>query len=170
MHMYTYIMSAHVHTYTYIHSRTQNVHMNARRSRLKRWCATTARAAQLHTKKLCPSPCPHHDSAPSRPHPLICTGAEQIHPVQCPRQLPALPWPPETRSFSCHFGGVFSKKRCFSTEEFTPKRVVLVQKNSLASCQRCRHSVEPRALTCPFKQSDLIAWSLLIGHPTHKCL
>jgi len=51
------------------------------------------------------------------------------------------------------------------------KRGVLVQKNSLASCQWCRHSIEPRALTCPsFKHSDLIAWSLLIGHPTHKYL
>jgi len=52
----------------------------------------------------------------------------------------------------------------------SPKRGVLVQKNSLASCQRCCHSIEPRALTCPFKHSDLIAWSLLIGHPTHKYL
>jgi len=59
--------------------------MNAREARL------TARAAQLDTKKLCPSPCPHHDSAASRPHQLICTGAEPIHPVHCPRQLPA--WP-----------------------------------------------------------------------------
>jgi len=31
---------------------------------------------------------------------------EPIHPVHCPRQLPAWPWPPETRSFFCHFGGV----------------------------------------------------------------
>jgi len=54
--------------------------------------------------------------------------------------------------------------------QLSPKRSVQVQKNSLASCQRCRHSVEPRALTCPFKHSDLIAWSLLIGHPTHKYL
>jgi len=50
------------------------------------------------------------------------------------------------------------------------KRGVLVQKNSLASCQRYGHSVEPRALTCPLKHSDLNAWSLLIGHPTHKYL
>ena len=35
-----------------------------------------------------------HDSAPSRPHPLICTGAEPIHPVHCPRQLPAWPCRP----------------------------------------------------------------------------
>jgi len=49
----------------------------------------------------------HHDSAPSRPHPLMCTGAEPIHPVHCPRKLPAWPWPPETRSFFCHFGGFF---------------------------------------------------------------
>jgi len=36
-----------------------------------------------------------------------------------------------------------------------------VHKNSLASCQRYRHSVDSRALTCPFKQSNLSAWSLL---------
>jgi len=40
-----------------------------------------------------------------------------------------------------------------------PKSGVLAHKNSLASCQRCRHSVEPepRAQTCPFKQSNLSA-------------
>ena len=43
------------------------------------------------------------------------------------------------------------------------KDFLLVYKNSLASCQWCRQSVEPRApnLTCPFKQSNLSAWSLL---------
>ena len=50
------------------------------------------------------------------------------------------------------------------------KRCVLVHKNSLASCQRCRHSVEPHALTCPFKQSNLSSWSLLSWHPTHEYL
>ena len=49
----------------------------------------------------------HHDSAPSRLHSLIYTGAEPIHQVRCPRKLPAWPWPPETRSFFCHFGGFF---------------------------------------------------------------
>jgi len=49
----------------------------------------------------------HHESAPSRPHLLICTGAEPISRVHCPRQLPAWPWLSETRWFSCHFGGVF---------------------------------------------------------------
>ena len=29
----------------------------------------------------------HHDSAPSRPHSLICTGAEPIHPVHASSQL-----------------------------------------------------------------------------------
>ena len=109
MHTHTYIMSAHIHTYTYIHTRIQNVHTNARKHVWNDGAAATARAAQLDTKKLCPSPCPHHDSAPSRPHPLICTGAEPIHPVHCPRQLPAWPWSPETRSFFCHFGGVFQR-------------------------------------------------------------
>jgi len=38
------------------------------------------------------------------------------------------------------------------------KKSVIVHKDSLASCQRCRHSVEPRALTCHFKQNNLSAW------------
>jgi len=60
----------------------------------------------------------------------------------------------------------------FLVAQLSPRRGVLEQMNSLASCQRRRHSVEPRALMCPFKHSDLIAWSLfkLIGHPTHKYL
>jgi len=45
------------------------------------------------------------------------------------------------------------------SSSFAPKRGVLVHKNSLASYQRCSHSVKPRALTCPFKQSNLSAWS-----------
>jgi len=40
------------------------------------------------------------------------------------------------------------------------KRGVLVHKNSLASCQWCCHSVEPRALMCPFNQFKLRASSL----------
>jgi len=98
-------MSAHINTYIYIHTRIQNVHMNARKARLKRRRGSDCANSQLDTKKFYPSPCPHHDSAPSRPHLLICTGAELIHLVHCPRQFPALPWPPETRSFFCHFGG-----------------------------------------------------------------
>jgi len=47
----------------------------------------------------------------------------------------------------------------FSIDQLPPKRGVLVYKNSLASYQRCRHSVEPRALTCPFNQRNLSAWS-----------
>jgi len=34
-----------------------------------------------------------------------------------------------------------------------------LHKNLLASYNRCSHSVAPRALTCPFKQSNLSAWS-----------
>jgi len=58
----------------------------------------------------------------------------------------------------------------FLVAQLTPKRGVLIYKNSLASCQRCRHSVEPRALMCAFKHIDLIARSLLSWHPTHKYL
>jgi len=49
----------------------------------------------------------------------------------------------------------------FLVSQLSQKRGVTVLKNSLASCQRCRHSIEPRALMCPFKHSNLIAWSLL---------
>jgi len=34
----------------------------------------------------------------------------------------------------------------------------------------CCHSIESRTLTCPFKQSNLSAWSLLSGLPTHTHL
>jgi len=124
-------MSVHTHTSTYIHTRIQNVHMNARKARLKRRLfspsppspfslsaairrgiplvagspiargttdkrrTTTTNSSALH----------HHNSAPSRPHPLICTGTEPIHPVHGSPKLRAWPWPPETRSFFCHFGG-----------------------------------------------------------------
>jgi len=47
----------------------------------------------------------------------------------------------------------------FLLAQLPPKRGVLVHKNSLASYQRCSHSVEPRAWTCPFNQSNLSAWS-----------
>jgi len=54
------------------------------------------------------------------------------------------------------FPGVFGNMFGCATPS---KRGVLVHTNSLASCQRCRHSIESRALTCPFKQSNLSAWS-----------
>ena len=55
-----------------------------------------------------------------------------------------------------HFRGVLA---IFLVDQLPPKRGVLVHKNLLASCQRCCHSVAPRALTCPFKQSNVSAWS-----------
>jgi len=58
----------------------------------------------------------------------------------------------------------------FLVAQLPPKKGVLVHKNSLASYQRCSHSVEPCALMCPFKQSNLSAWSLLGWHPTHTYL
>jgi len=68
-------------------------------------------------------------------------------------------WKPDISSASEKaFSGGFA---FFLVAQLPPKRGVLVHKNSLASWQRCRHSVEPRALTCPFKQtwSNLSAWS-----------
>ena len=45
--------------------------------------------------------------------------------------------------------------------QLPPKRGILVHKTSLAAYQRCSHIVEPRALTCSFKQSKLSVWSYL---------
>ena len=47
----------------------------------------------------------------------------------------------------CFVADLPQKKRCFNTQEFT--RV------------RFGHSVESRAPTCPFKQNNMSAWSLL---------
>ena len=47
----------------------------------------------------------------------------------------------------------------FLVAQIPTKRGVLVHKNSLASYQWCRHSIEPCALTCPFRQSNLSDWS-----------
>jgi len=113
IHTCIYIHISCTHTYTNTHIYTHAYKMYIWTHAKHVWndgAAASARAAQLDTKKHCPSPCPHHDSAPSRPHPLICTGAEPIHSVHCPRQLPAWPWSPETRSLSCHFGGVYCWK------------------------------------------------------------
>jgi len=57
---------------------------------------------------------------------------------------------------SVHFRGVLA---IFLVDQLPSKTGVLVHKNSLASYQQCSHSVEPRALTCPFKQNYLSAWS-----------
>jgi len=47
----------------------------------------------------------------------------------------------------------------FLVAQLSPKIGFWVQKNSLASCQRYRHSVKPRALTC---LSNIVIW--LLGH------
>jgi len=54
-----------------------------------------------------------------------------------------------------HFRGFWA---IFLVAQLPPKRCVLIHKNALASYQRFSHSVEPHALTCLFKQSNLSAW------------
>jgi len=82
----------------------------------------------------------HHDSALSRPHPLICTGVEPIHPVHGPPNLRAWPWPPKTRSFFCHLAGFSqacadssSMHRRFQTIAACPLRLALLP-NVMKSC------------------------------------
>jgi len=84
-----------------------------------------------------------------------------------PRNFQNMTWVARQRMY---FWGVLS---LFLVVQLPPKRGVLVHKNSLASCQRCSHSVESRALTCPFKQSNLSEIqcnSLELDKPTSKVL
>ena len=85
----------------------------------------------------------HHDSAPSRPHLLICTGVESIHPIHGPPKLRACPWPPETRSFSCYFGGFFVCS-LHAGIQISPHEVV----GSRASC---RHSIAESTVDLPIR-------------------
>ena len=93
--IYIHISCPHTYTHTHIYTHAYKMYIWTHAKHVWNHGATaTARATQLDPKKLCPSPCLHHDSAPSRPHPLICTGVEPIHPVHCPRQLPVWPCRP----------------------------------------------------------------------------
>ena len=109
MHIYTYIMSAHIHTYTYVHTRIQNAHMNARKTHLKRQCCSDCAG----------SPTWHQEALPfslsaSRQRAVQTTsaylhwcGADPLSSLSTPAPSLAMPahGAPETRSFSCHFGG-----------------------------------------------------------------
>jgi len=61
---------------------------------------------------------------------------------------------PSQKSIFAIFRAIFFQKEVWWRSSF------LVHQNSLAFCERYRHSVESRALTGPFKQSNLSAWSL----------
>ena len=133
-HTYTYIHThiQHVHMHARKHAWNDGTAATAREARLDTKKLSPSpprenrnpegghppqRAAQLtHSRRMTgmrrtttpdSSSSHHHDSALSRPHSLICTGAEPIHQVHGPPKLPAWLWPPETRSFSCHFGASF---------------------------------------------------------------
>jgi len=175
--MYIY-MPAHI----YIHTLMQNVHINARKARLKRRCGIDCAGGSSWPEEALPfslsaaiwrgipfvastpvarprgttdkrrtttinsSSLHHHDSAPSRPHPLICTGAEPIHPVHGPPKLRAWPWPPETRSFSCHFGGLYVRISWLLLG-WDPKHpcqwafIVWVRESAMVCANLCCHGV-----------------------------
>jgi len=90
----------------------------------------------------------HHDSAPSRPHPLICAGAETIHPVHGPPKLRAWPCPPETRSFFCHFGG-FSISAGFLQKSLVLSGKIVPKLQARECDSRRRITLEVRNLNGP---------------------
>ena len=71
------------------------MHHMAFRTKMKSQCRTT---------KTRSSPSHHHDSAPPRQRPLICTGAEPIHPVHGPLRLRATEAMPRNR---IHISAIF---------------------------------------------------------------
>jgi len=75
--IYIHISCPHTYTHTHIYTHAYKMYIWTHAKHV--WndgAAATARAAPLDTKKLCPSPCPHHDSARSRPHLLGSCGAD----------------------------------------------------------------------------------------------
>ena len=68
------------------------------------------------------------------------------------------------RAFPVFFGRFVLLLNSLQNRVFYDARIRLLLVNW------CRHSVEPRALTCPFKQSNLVAWSLLSWHTTQTHL
>jgi len=109
-HAYIYIY--HVRTHTHIHIYTHAYKMYIWTHAEHVWndgAAATARAAQLDTKKLCPSPCPHHDSAPSRPHSayLHWFGADPPSSLSTPAPSLAMPahGPPKRGHFCVILAG-----------------------------------------------------------------
>ena len=60
---------------------------------------------------------------------------------------------------NCFVAELPQKKKCFHAQEFT---------RFLSNW--CRLSIDAHTLTCPFKQSNLSAWSLLSWDPTHTHL
>jgi len=55
--------------------------------------------SQRRTTEPRSSPSQHHDSVPPRQHPLVCTGAEPIHPVHDQLHLPAAEATPPNRDY-----------------------------------------------------------------------
>ena len=109
MHIYIYLHTrthTHIHIYTHTHTkctyeRTQSTSETTARQRLRGQPNLTPRSSALLPVRITTARHPDH---------IRYLHWWPIHPVYCPRQLPALPWPPKTRSFFCHFGGLYKSK------------------------------------------------------------
>jgi len=136
IHIYLFVQ---IHTYIYIHTHIRHVRTHTRKHAWNDGVAATVREARLAAcPSPCPlqsgrespsvasspiarsrgtmdtrtnrSSSHHHDSAPPRLHPLICTGAEPIHPFHgCSSRGPrrSIHIPAVFLPFSCHFPAVF---------------------------------------------------------------
>ena len=82
----------------------------------------------------------HHDSAPSRPHLLICTGAEPFHPVHASSQLGCAAVAPRNEVIFLPFWRVFLFRTVFPPPGFlsgkktaAPNRGVMVTQKVLTA-------------------------------------
>jgi len=128
--MYIHIyMSVHIHTYTYVHThitctyartqarverkcgsdcarsptwRHETPHFSYSWPRVSRSQETRGRTTTTHSSSF-----HHHDSVPPRLYPLICTGAEPIHPIHGWLGLPATAAIPSNEITVLPFSRVF---------------------------------------------------------------
>ena len=102
--IYIHISCPHTYTHTHIYTHAYKMYIwthakhvwNDGAAALRGKPNLTPRSSALLPVRITTARRPDH----------IRLSAQPIHPVHCPCQLPAWPWPPETRSFFCHFGGV----------------------------------------------------------------
>ena len=144
-------MSAHIHTYTYIHTHKQNVHMNARKHAWNDGAASNARGAVADTVKFCTSlsfdaikphfappmqglHCTHFlkYQYPSPPHPLFPTSSRTV----CGPQPGAV-----LLFYTDRMNRVHSSEE--APHSFTMAPCVVVEK--LEAKQRCSKSRSKRA-------------------------
>jgi len=134
MHVYTYHhvrTHTHIHIYTHTHTkctyeRTQSTSETTARQRLRGQPNSTPRSSALLPVRITTARRPDH----IRLSALVRIRSTQFI-IHASSQLGhAGPWPPETRSFFCHFGGVFQDSAGWRRTERMVRKIVRTSRDS----------------------------------------